>query len=87
MRPAFSSTYDCCIPSGTQHKVQVEVRTISDIEKDYSLVRTKLSLLRVDPSVATQIYSECMGLEALVCLPSILSEHSNTISPALVVYT
>lgn len=47
-----------CFSAGKQQVVQVEVRTISDIEKDYSLVRTKISLLRVDPSVATQIYSE-----------------------------
>ena len=46
----------CC--AGTQQQVQVEVRTISDIEKDYALVRTKLSLLRRDPSMAAQIYSE-----------------------------
>lgn len=37
----------------------MEVRTISDIEKDYSLVNTKLSLVQTaDPSVASQIYSE-----------------------------
>ena len=37
---------------------QVEVRTIEDIEKEYALVRTKLSLLRREPSMATQICSK-----------------------------
>ena len=46
---------------GKQQPVQVEVKTISDIEKDYSLVRTKLNLLRMDPSMANQIYSQ-LGL-------------------------
>ena len=41
-----------------ESKVQVEVRTVSDIEKDYSLVKTKLSLLKRDPTIATQICSK-----------------------------
>jgi nuclear pore complex protein Nup160 len=51
---------------GEQQRVQVEVRTISDIEKDYSLVRTKLSLLRMDPSMANQIYSPFVSPEEVV---------------------
>lgn len=47
------------IYSASQHQpMQVEVRTIHDIEKEYSLVRTKLSLLRREPTMATQICSK-----------------------------
>ena len=51
------------VGTGSQREVQVEVRTVSDIDRDYALVRTKLSLLKRDPSMATQIYSElCVWL-------------------------
>jgi nuclear pore complex protein Nup160 len=50
----------------THQQVQVEVRTISDIEKDYSLVRTKLSLLRREPSLTTQICSPFVSPEEVV---------------------
>lgn len=56
------------LAKGSQsQKVQVEVRTISDIEKDYSLVNTKLSLVQTaDPSVASQIYSPFVSPEEVV---------------------
>lgn len=47
-----------CNPASQQQQMQVEVRTISDIEKECALVRTKLSLLRREPAIATQICSE-----------------------------
>ena len=50
----------CCNPIHAEAQVQVEVRTIADIEKDYSLVRTKLSLVRREPTMATLIHSKIL---------------------------
>ena len=47
----------CDILYFADSQVHIEVRTVFDIEKDYSLVKTKLSLLKREPTMATQICS------------------------------
>ena len=49
-------SYSHALFAGT--KTKVEVLTISDIEKEYLLVRAKLSLIQREPTLTTQLASE-----------------------------
>ena len=46
--------------------VRVKVLSLADMEKEYQLIKTKLQLLHKEPSLATQLCSECSRFSNLL---------------------